>query len=164
MELGTAVALTLNLLNEHNLVSQGWTVKLGRGSRRLGLCSYSRKLIKLSRHHILNGTDAEIMDTIRHEVAHALAGPFAKHGPEWKMWARKLGATPRSHTKSISYEMPYKFILHCPVCQQDIQRRRNRVGGRRLQILACRKCGDQSTGKLILRRYTNESPSLLQSS
>ena len=117
MELGTAVALTLNLLNEHNLLSQGWTAKLTRGSRRLGLCSYNKKVIKLARHHVMNGTDAEIMDTIRHEVAHALAGPFAKHGPEWKAWARKLGANPRSHTKNISYEMPYKFILHCPVCQ-----------------------------------------------
>lgn len=164
MELGTAVTVTLNLLGEHKLLEQGWAVKLSRGSRRLGSCSYAKKLIKLSRHHVLNGTDAEIMDTIRHEVAHALAGSSARHGPEWKAWAIKLGAHPRSHARAISYEMPYKFVLYCPCCNKDIQKRRNRVGGHRLQILACRKCGIQSCGKLILRRYTNASPSLLQHS
>jgi len=157
MELGTAVALTLNLLNEHSLIEKGWTVKLGNGSRRLGVCYWHKKLIKLSRHHVLNGTDVEIMDTIRHEVAHALAGPAARYGPEWKAWAIKLGAHPRSHARAISYEMPYKFVLHCPCCNKDIQKRRNRVSGRRLQILACRKCGMQSHGKLLLRRYVHAS-------
>ncbi len=154
MELGTAVALTLNLLNEHGLVQQGWTVKLSQGSRQLGVCYYHKRLIKLSRHHVLNGTDAEIMNTIRHEVAHALAGAKAKHGWEWKSWAIKLGAQPKSHAK-ISYEMPYKFVLHCPSCDMDVQKRRNRVSMKRLQRLICRKCGMDTLGKLDLRRYVH---------
>lgn len=165
MELGTAVALAYNLLNEHDLVSQGWNVKLNRGARRLGLCSWKKKLIKLSRHHVLNGTDDEVIDTIRHEVAHALAGPIVKHhGPEWQAWARKLGCRPRANAKSVSYQMPYKFILHCPLCAKDIQKRHNRVSHSRLRHLMCRKCGMPSLGRLILRRYVNASPSLLQPS
>ena len=152
MELGTAVALTLNFLSEHKLLEQGWRVKLSKGSRRLGACYWSKKLIKLSRHHVLNGTDAEITDTIRHEVAHALAGPLAKHGPEWKRWAIRLGATPRATARSVSYEMPYKFVLFCPGCNSDIQKRRNRVTMRRLQRLQCRKCGSPTLGQLQLRR------------
>jgi predicted SprT family Zn-dependent metalloprotease len=157
MELGTAVALTLNLLGEHRLLEQGWRVKLARGSGRLGSCYYNKKLIKLARHHVLNGTEAEIIDTIRHEVAHALAGPLAKHGPEWKRWAIRLGCRPRSHAHNITYQMPYKFILHCPVCAKDIQKRRVRVSMRRLQTLYHPQCGKQTIGRLILRRYVNES-------
>ena len=154
MELGTAVALTLNLLNEHGLIEQGWTVKLTRGSARLGVCYWNKKRIMLARHHVINGTDVEIIDTIRHEVAHALAGPLAKHGIEWKRWAIRLGCRPRSHTR-VTYQMPYKFVLHCPCCNKDIQKRRVKVSMRRLQILFHPACGHDSLGKLLLRRYVN---------
>ena len=40
---------------------------------------------------------AEIRDTVLHEIAHALVGPEARHGPEWKAIAKRLGATPRAN-------------------------------------------------------------------
>ena len=41
----------------------------------------------------MNGDPREVRDTILHEIAHALAGAKAKHGPAWKAIARRLGAT-----------------------------------------------------------------------
>ena len=38
----------------------------------------------------------QVTDTILHEIAHALAGPGAGHGPAWKATASRLGATPKS--------------------------------------------------------------------
>src|SRR5690606_29785254 len=151
MELGTAIALVYNLLNEHGLVSKGWTVKFSGASRRLGSCYYGKKLIRLSRHHVLAGSDDEVMNTIRHEVAHALAGRGAKHGPEWKAWAVKLGTSPRSMAHNLSYDIPSRYILNCGSCQRDIQKRRNGINPSRLNRMYCLKCGQDSRGMLSIR-------------
>jgi hypothetical protein len=50
--------------------------------RRFGTCRYSRKLITLSRQLIELNDQARVLDTILHEIAHALAGPKTGHGPE----------------------------------------------------------------------------------
>jgi len=44
----------------------------------------------------VHASSEQLTDTILHEIAHALAGPAAKHGPAWKAIARRLGATPKS--------------------------------------------------------------------
>lgn len=48
------------------------------------------------------GTEAhdDLLDTIRHELAHLIAGIPARHGPEWKRRARQLGAKPRSANRA----------------------------------------------------------------
>ena len=38
-------------------------------------------------------------DTILHEIAHAIAGVEAGHGPAWKAVAQRLGATPRARAE-----------------------------------------------------------------
>ena len=45
----------------------------------------------------LEGSEAEIKDRARHEIAHTLAGPKARHGPKWRETALRLGATPRAN-------------------------------------------------------------------
>lgn len=89
------------LLSEYNLDSS-WRVSVSPNMwRRLGTCNFDKKLIRLSESHVRRGSFDQVMDTIRHEVAHALArqrfGQSIKpHGPEWKAIARELGATPRA--------------------------------------------------------------------
>ena len=82
------------LMDHHGL--QEWSLRFGNARRKLGECRAKEKLIVLSRSHALGGAPAEITDTILHEIAHALAGPKAGHGPAWKAIARRLGATPAS--------------------------------------------------------------------
>lgn len=72
-------------------------------------------VIKLSKYIVRCGYD-EILDTIRHEIAHAFAHAEAKHGPEWKAVARKLGATPAQYacakaTQDFQKFEDYKYIL-----------------------------------------------------
>ena len=42
------------------------------------------------------GSKEQIRDTVLHEIAHAIAGREAGHGPLWKVTARRIGATPRA--------------------------------------------------------------------
>ena len=82
------------LMDRHGLAD--WGLRFTCARTKLGECRPGRKLISLSRMHAVNGPAALVTDTILHEIAHALAGPGAGHGPAWKVIARRLGATPKS--------------------------------------------------------------------
>lgn len=85
--------LILDTLREHG--ASGWTVIFGRQSGALGYCEYTKKEICISRRVILTSWEAAL-DIALHEVAHALAGHRAAHGPAWKAAARKIGASPQA--------------------------------------------------------------------
>lgn len=85
-----ATQLTRDLLNEHGLTD--WHVRLTTDLTKpfLGLCSYEDKSIILNAHHIDTHPTAEVINTIRHEVAHALT-PGESHNEVWAAKARELG-------------------------------------------------------------------------
>jgi len=68
-----------------------WTFGFDNAKRRAGLCDFGRRRISVSRYLAARYDDDENHQTLLHEVAHALAGPAAGHGPEWKRIARDLG-------------------------------------------------------------------------
>ena len=86
-----------NLMDSHGL--HEWNLRFDESKRFLGKCNYRDKTVHLSRSHALDGKDSEIRDTILHEIAHALAGPKARHGPKWKTIAKQIGAKPRASFK-----------------------------------------------------------------
>ena len=85
------------LMDEHGL--HEWTFRFSAARGRLGECRERQRLIRLSRRHAVNGDPREVRDTILHEIAHALAGAKARHGPAWKAIARRLGATPKARAE-----------------------------------------------------------------
>lgn len=84
--------LARDLMDRHGLAS--WTLSFSTASRRLGDCNHHQQLIRLALHHALADPEPSIRDTVLHEIAHAIAGREAGHGPAWKDVARKIGATP----------------------------------------------------------------------
>jgi len=68
-----------------------WTFGFDNAKRRAGLCDYTRKRISVSQYLAARHDDDANHQTLLHEVAHALAGPQAGHGPAWKTIARELG-------------------------------------------------------------------------
>ena len=68
-----------------------WTFAFDNAKRRAGLCDYTRKRISVSRYLAARYDDDTNHQTLLHEVAHALAGSRAGHGPRWKAVARELG-------------------------------------------------------------------------
>lgn len=91
MDRKAATELLRSELNKHGL--QSWSVRLNQNadSRFLGLCSYKDKCIILSAHHIDIHPDPDVINTIKHEVAHALVGPNHGHDDVWATKARECG-------------------------------------------------------------------------
>ncbi|ALJ18976.1 SprT-like domain-containing protein [Microbacterium sp. No. 7] len=70
-----------------------WSFDFDHAKRRAGACHYAHKRITVSRYLSARYDDETNRQTLLHEVAHALAGPAAQHGPAWKRIARGLGYT-----------------------------------------------------------------------
>lgn len=72
-------------------LDDSWSFGFDNAKRRAGQCDYTRHRITVSRYLAARFDDDANHQTLLHEVAHALAGPAARHGPEWKRTARRLG-------------------------------------------------------------------------
>jgi len=62
----------------------------------LGKCVYNEKCIYINAHHVDMHPDYEVLDSINHEVAHAIVGPEHGHDDIWKAKAIELGAAPNA--------------------------------------------------------------------
>src|SRR5947209_9044949 len=94
MDLQELTAMASQEMAKHGL--QGWTFALANTRRQLGVCKYRWKRIELSEYYATHSPRESVRDTLMHEIAHAIAGPAARHGPAWKAVALRLGATPRA--------------------------------------------------------------------
>lgn len=126
-------------LHEHGLDAKGWTFAWDRAVRRAGQCHFGKKQISLSKPIFSKEHNREdALDTILHEVAHAIAGPGANHGPKWKRVAENLGARPEVYHSLAtperkvhgtcacegrvfkSHRLPRKKTYICPTCREII--------------------------------------------
>jgi predicted SprT family Zn-dependent metalloprotease len=57
----------------------------GERSKTLGCCDYDTKSIRLLRKHVTEESDADVLETITHEVAHAMIGEGCGHGNAFKL-------------------------------------------------------------------------------
>ncbi len=111
-----------------------WTFAFDNAKTRVGLCSYSRKRISISRYLAAHYHDDDVHQTLLHEVAHALAGPQAAHGGRWRAIAREIGYVGgRTHDGEIATDMA-PWVGLCP---SGHVHHRFRVPSR---PLACSRC------------------------
>lgn len=78
-------------LIKHNL--KDWKVRLNQDINNpyLGLCDHGSKSIILNAHHCDIHGEAEVINTIRHEIAHALVGRGHAHNETWQNMAKAIG-------------------------------------------------------------------------
>jgi predicted SprT family Zn-dependent metalloprotease len=88
-------SLAHELMTAHGLTAKGWGFAFHNRRRAFGTCNYRRQVIALSLPVSRINSDADIIDTIKHEIAHALT-PGADHGPVWKLQAIMIGARPQT--------------------------------------------------------------------
>jgi len=121
MDLQKLVLLAAQELTQHNLV--GWTFTFGDSKRRLGACKYRYKRIEIAEYYAANSPDEHVIDTLRHEIAHAIAGPGAAHGPEWQTIAERIGAKPVACDRTgEAVVKPGDRQAYCAGCQRTHQR------------------------------------------
>src|SRR5450432_4244322 len=117
MDLKELEALASREMTKHGL--NGWTFGLADTKRQLGVCKYRRKRIEIAEYYASNSPPESVLDTLLHEIAHAIAGPKAGHGPVWKAVAIRLGATPRAcDTSHQAVVKPGDWQATCPASQK----------------------------------------------
>jgi predicted SprT family Zn-dependent metalloprotease len=141
-------ALAKKLMNKYWLLDAGWTFSWHNRMDHLGTCYYVSKRIQLSKKWTLaqleqdaisgstRGID-KITDTIKHEIAHALAPRGSKHGPAWVAMCAVTGAN------------PHKIAQNLSVSRKDIQ-----------QIVY--KMVDTTTGDTVKNYYRKPSAKLFR--
>jgi len=152
MNIRTAREFTTQIIKEHGLNVLGWHFHLSHGKTRLGYCHYQLRRISISKYLIELGKDEEVIDTILHEIAHALT-PGCKHNWTWQQVARQLGAKPRAQTHMLSYDIQHKYEVRCGKCNEVMQKRHRKMGTKRLRKLQTTyhtACGRASIGKLYM--------------
>jgi predicted SprT family Zn-dependent metalloprotease len=111
-----------------------WTFGFDHARTRAGLCDYRAKRITVSRHLAARYDDDEIHQVLLHEVAHALAGPAAGHGPRWKKVSKEIGYEgSRLHGGAVADELA-TWVGECPNGHVHYRYRRP------TRPLSCAKC------------------------
>ena len=112
----------LETIAERELLKHGlhdWSFGWARTKRRQGACNYQSKRIEIAEYYATHNLPEKVLDTLLHEIAHALAGPKARHGPAWKAVAKKLGASPRTYdTCRETVVIPGDWQATCHACNK----------------------------------------------
>jgi len=152
MTLTKALQITRKILKENNL--KGWSATTNRRKRSFGVCNYTKRQIELSQYLTPLCTDDAIMDTIYHEIAHALT-PGHNHDRVWKRKAIELGGTGERTSGEWKYKdgevkIETKYTLVCPVCGYKAPRSR-----RPKNKLSCGKHGPRFDPTYLLKVVQN---------
>lgn len=121
MDLALLQRFAESALAEYGLVESGWRFAFDHARVRFGCCRYRERLITVSRHLAAANPAEACYDTVLHEVAHALAGPKAGHGPKWKQKCVEVGAQPVRCYRAADVERPAPaYWAVCPHCERRV--------------------------------------------
>lgn len=135
MELSQTRTKAIELMQQHGL--SNWRFEFDPARRRFGICRYGRKVIGLSRYLVALNDEAEVTNTILHEIAHALVGPENHgHGYVWKAKAREIGCDgQRCYDSNMVVRPRGAYTGTCPKCGKTHERSRASV-----RPAACGQC------------------------
>lgn len=131
------LAMIREALDAHGL--HDWNARVDHAKTRFGVCNYTKKTIGVSLSLARVNPLSETEDTILHEVAHALAGHSAGHGPLWKAKCREIGARPIRCSSANGVEP--KWLVVCP--NGHVRGGRHR----RTKAVERRSCGECTPGR-----------------
>lgn len=98
-------------------LNDSWKIEFVSNKKFLGMCCYGPKVIKIAKFWIAVLPENEILDTIKHEIAHAYCYENHlddNHGKNWKIAAVKIGARPIAcYAGSVKPPVRYKANCIC---------------------------------------------------
>ena len=121
-----------------------WKFGFDLAQNRGGVCRYGTKTISLSVTYCLNGSKEELLDTVLHEIAHAMVGPGHGHDFYWKQTAKQIGCK-ASICHTVKHGLD-KWKGTCP-CGQQWKRKKLL---KRVRNGKCPKCMEPITWTEII--------------
>ena len=110
------------LLKRHGL--SDWSFEMsGRLKSMLGLCDYNKRSIRVNRFYAENNPERVVLNTLLHEVAHALT-PWHGHDSTWMAMAVRLGCTPERVSDEDILLPDGKFQAVCTNCRRTYHKHR----------------------------------------
>ena len=146
MDVYESAKLARRLMDDHGLSE--WDLKYGNARNVFGSCSVHTKTIRLSRVLVALNTEAEVLDAILHEVAHALT-PGHGHDGVWKAKAQEIGCNGQRVHDAVT--PPKLYVGTCPNCKGIVKKNRRS----RAACYSC--CMEYNAGRytvLFLRVWT----------
>ncbi len=132
MEILHAREIALELMEKHGLIAKGWQFKWSYAIYQFGYCLYSKfdsdrgGIIGLSQELThLNG-EVDVVDTILHEIAHALVGKGHGHDDVWRTKALEIGCDGKRCYDNTVITPEYKYKAVCPTCAKEYLRHKKR--------------------------------------
>jgi len=132
MDLQDARRLATALMAEHSLT--GWRLVFDSAKTRAGVCRPQRKELGLSRHLTALHSEAEVRDTVLHEIAHALVGPWHGHDEVWRAVALRIGCTGRRCVSPDAPTVEGDWVGECPAGHRRTAHRRP------VRVRSCARC------------------------
>jgi SprT protein len=100
-------------LMKDNGLSEQWRFVFDSAKQRAGLCNYTDFEISLSRYIVEHHSIDQSIQVVLHEIAHALAGKSAGHGPNWKKIAKSIGYRGEKFTGKEIAEQTARWVGEC---------------------------------------------------
>jgi hypothetical protein len=88
-------------MREHQLLPK-WSFQFDSAKLAFGKCNFTDRVISLSRHLVELNNEAEVRDTVLHEIAHALAPAVPATAPNGARSPARSAAAPKDVTAAKS--------------------------------------------------------------
>jgi predicted SprT family Zn-dependent metalloprotease len=112
VEILDARRLAAVLMRRHGLT--GWQLVFDNAKTRAGICRAVPREIGLSRVLTQLHSEADVTDTILHEIAHALVGPAHGHDAVWRAKALAIGCSAKRCVPSGAPRPAGPWVGTCP--------------------------------------------------
>ena len=147
MDISEARGLARELMDQHGL--EDWYLKFDNARKRFGVCRLRYKQIGLSKVLVAMNDEANVKDTILHEIAHALCPPREHHGPIWKQKAAEIGCNPsRCYDNEVVAAPQAPWLGKCPNGHEISRFRKPR------NDCSCNKCSGGRYNSAFLVTWT----------
>lgn len=105
---------------EKYIPGHNYIFKYNKGYRRVGYCNIKDKIISVSEVLLEQAGFDEAMDTLLHEIAHAIA--YEKynsygHTQAWRNICCEIGAKPERVKEGLILKKKIRHVYQCPSCK-----------------------------------------------
>ena len=135
-----AARLARTLMNQY--LSKDWHFKFNRKKQVLGECDHKNKTIYLSTEYVKHAKEAQVRQTILHEIAHAMLDSGHGHDELWRNLFISIGGDGAQRRKA---KIDFRYVGACD-CVTDNEWAAHRMG--KIKVTGtCPSCDSHVTWK-----------------